>query len=802
MKRFGNTLRTRTISVKYGLFTFLIFLLMAAAYTSVLIMQRQAAARDISGDNVTWLVSQATLDVSRLHGTIAAAMVPGNGVGMHDVELRLAIVTDGLKLFDTDDVHRFVASSSDLSAMIDTFRTTVQRAQSIFDKVPPAKRLAQLLETVGTLNAPMSQLAEAVNAHNSELIAQEQNQLGRLHRIFGLLLSGIAICGISLAGALTWHNRLLIQAQAEAQRQNRSLTLRDLELNTQNALFNAALNNMSQALCMVDVEQRLIVCNTRFLELFGISSKDATPGERAVNIFRSIAAAGRYDHDMIWNMTATQLLHPRRVGSTNFTEQDSNGRALAVSQEPMGDGGWVATFEDITERRMAETRIQFMAHHDILTGLPNRVLFHDRLEQAIQRHLDAGEFIAVLCLDLDRFKLINYTLGHPTGDGLLTAVARRLQENVRGCDLVVRLGGDEFAILQLGGHDEHCSQALAMRIVDEFRRPYDVDGHSIVVATSIGIAVASTDLAETDALLRSADTALYCSKAKGRGTFCFFDASMEAEIRDRRELEADLREALHREELELFYQPMVSMATDRVSGFEALIRWNHPTRGRVSPDSFIPIAEELGLIVEIGAWALVQACLAAAQWPDDVKVSVNLSPVQIRHTALIPTVQYALATSGMPSSRLELEITESALLQESEPVLATLHQLRGIGCSIALDDFGIGYSSLSYLRSFPFNKLKVDQSFTKEILVRSNCEAIVRSVTSLAHTLGMTTTIEGVETEEQLDRLRDVGCTQVQGYLFDKPLPLSAIAKWFAYRNEPKTIEYQPLKLAYADAAD
>jgi diguanylate cyclase (GGDEF)-like protein len=802
MKFEGNTVRTRTASVKYMLLAVLIGLLIAAAYTSVLIIKRQSASRDTGADHVTALVNQATLDVSRLHGTIAAAMIPGNGVSLRDVELRLAIVLDDAKRFESNDTKRLVASSPELAGTIDTLKSTVLKAQLLFEKGVPAKRLQMLLETVGTLNAPMAQLAELATSRNAELMALDKAQLNQLQRIFGLLLSGITVCGVSLAGALTWHNRLLSQAQYEAQRQNRSLMLRDLELNTQNALFNAALNNMSQALCMVDVEQRLIVCNTRFLELFGITSHDAAPGMLVADIFKSIAVSGRYEHDMIANMFAIQLLQPRARGSYTFTEQDSAGRALAVSQEPMGDGGWVATFEDITERRAAETRIQFMAHHDTLTQLPNRVLFHDRLSEALERHRAHDEYIAVLCLDLDRFKLINDTLGHPTGDALLKAVARRLQENVRGCDLVVRLGGDEFAILQIGGNEKACSEALATRIVEEFRRPYEVDGHSIVVATSIGIAMASKDLDHADTLLRSADTALYCSKSKGRGTYCFFDASMDAEIQERRALEADLREALGRDEFELYYQPMVSMATDRVSGFEALIRWNHPVRGRVSPDSFIPIAEELGLIVDIGEWALVQACHAAASWPSDVKVSVNLSPVQIRHIGLIPSVEAALACSGLPSSRLELEITESALLQESEGVLATLHQLRGLGINIALDDFGIGYSSLSYLRSFPFTKLKVDQSFTKEILVRSNCEAIVRSVTSLAHTLGMTTTIEGVETEEQLDRLRDVGCTQVQGYLFDKPLPLSAIGKWFLYKDEIKTLEFDHRRMVYAEAAE
>ena len=358
-------------------------------------------------------------------------------------------------------------------------------------------------------------------------------------------------------------------------------------------------------------------------------------------------------------------------------------------------------------------------------------------------------------------------------------MAARLQACAREEDCVVRLGGDEFAILQVGARQPTSAEALADRVVEELGRPHTIEGHRVVVGTSIGIAVASAGLNEADMLIRSADIALYRAKADGRGRVRMFENAMDTEMQARRAIEADLREALDRNELEVFYQPLYNLANESVCGFEALLRWRHPQRGMVSPGLFIPIAEELGLIIPIGEWALQQACTDAATWPDHMKVAVNLSPVQFQSAGLAAAVQRALVLSELPASRLELEITESALLQDSQTVLAMLHELGEFGVRIALDDFGTGYSSLSYLRSFPFSKLKIDQSFIREIAFRIDCEAIVRSVASLAGTLGMTTTAEGVETEEQLERLRQAGCTEVQGFLFDRPRPLAEIARWF-----------------------
>ena len=764
---------------KLGLAAVLAVLLLAAFCTSLLIAQRQAALREISRYNITWLVSQAALEVARLHGAIGAALTPGSGVDEDEIDLRLDIVANRVRLLENGEVAEFVGTSPDLVALVQQFHSVAAQARAELGRPDARSRWPEIATLVDGLQPSMAHLASAAYAHGGKLVTQDQQQLSVLFRTFAVILGATTLCGFGLVSALVRRNRLLAQAQDEVGQQNDMLRLRDAELNTQNARFDAALNNMSHALCMVGADQRLIVCNVRFPDLFGLDPASVKPGALASDIFKSIASAGRYDPQMVEAVFARQARHAGTRQSSAFAEQDRAGRALAVSQEPMDGGGWVATFEDITDRRRIEARISFMAHHDALTGLPNRTSLNSRLEDALMRYGSAGESVAILCLDLDRFKQVNDTLGHPAGDSLLRAVAARLQTCVREGDLVVRLGGDEFAILQTAARQPAASETLARRIVEELGRPYDIEGHRVVVGASIGIAVAALNSTRADTLLKNADIALYCAKADGRGTFRMFEATMDTQVQARRAIESDLREALGRGELELFYQPLCNVAANRVCGFEALLRWRHPARGLVSPAVFVPIAEELGLIMPIGEWVLAQACADAAQWPDGLKVAVNLSPVQFRSPDLVAAVQRALLTSGLPACRLELEITESALLQDSQTVLNMLHRMGELGLRIALDDFGTGYSSLSYLRSFPFSKLKIDQSFIKDIARRSDCEAIVRSVASLAQTLGMTTTAEGVETEEQLRRLCDAGCTEAQGYLFDEPRPVADIGRWF-----------------------
>ena len=437
----------------------------------------------------------------------------------------------------------------------------------------------------------------------------------------------------------------------------------------------------------------------------------------------------------------------------------------------------LVTITDVTEQRKAEARITHMAHHDALTGLPNRVLFHDHLDETLLRVRRYAENLAVLCLDLDHFKDVNDTLGHAAGDRLLVEVADRLRVCLRGSDMAARFGGDEFALLQIGLAGQHEAGALAERIVTLLSEPYDIEGQQALIGASAGIALAPADGETAEQLLTNADIALYQAKEGGRGTFRFFEPGMDADLRARRTLELDLRKALAVGEFELYYQPLVTLETSVIYGFEALLRWHHPVRGMVAPAEFIPLAEETGLIVPIGEWVLRQACAGAAAWPDDLKVSVNFSPVQFKKGNLPQLVVAALASSGLPAERLELEITESTLLVESETNLATLHSLRALGVTIAMDDFGTGYSGLSYLRAFPFDRIKIDRSFISELGESRDCTAIVRAIADLGSHLGIPTLAEGAETEKQLAWVRETGCTEMQGYLFSRPIPASEIAK-------------------------
>ena len=439
---------------------------------------------------------------------------------------------------------------------------------------------------------------------------------------------------------------------------------------------------------------------------------------------------------------------------------------------------------DVTEKRQAESRIAYMAQHDALTGLPNRILFHERLDEALACLRRNNEKLAILYLDLDQFKNVNDTLGHPAGDLLLMAAADRLRVCLRESDIVARFGGDEFAVLQRGLSGPEEASVLADRIVKLMCEPFEIEGQRIVIGASAGIALAPDDGESADLLLKNADMALYRAKEDGRRTFRFFERGMDARMRARRVLELDLRNALAASEFELYYQPLVNLETGVISGFEALLRWVHPERGLVVPAEFIPLAEEIGLIVPLGEWVLRQACAEALKWPGDLMVAVNLSPVQFKNGDLTEIVFAALSSAGLPAGRLELEVTESILLEESKINLGTLRKLRALGASISIDDFGTGYSGLSYLRAFSFDKIKIDRSFVAELGESGDCMAIVRAIARLGSSLGIRTTAEGVETEKQREMLRDEGCTEMQGYLLSRPMPASDIARFLAFHSD------------------
>jgi diguanylate cyclase (GGDEF)-like protein len=546
----------------------------------------------------------------------------------------------------------------------------------------------------------------------------------------------------------------------------------EAEINKQVERLQAALKNMSQGLCMFDQDQRLVLANQQYADIYNVPAERIRPGMSLREIVAERVAAGSYVGDPQSHVDSYVVANTEAKRSNTVIELN-NGRAIHIVKEPMKEGGWVATFEDVTERRQVEAKIAHMARHDALTGLPNRVLLREKMEDALTR-VGRGDHIAVHCLDLDHFKDINDTLGHSIGDALLRAVTERLLGAVREHDTISRLGGDEFAIIQIVDSAEEAT-GLARRIIEALGQPFELDAHQVVIGTSIGIAIAPEDGRQCDELLKNADLALYRAKADGRNSYCFFEAEMDARMQARRKLELDLRKALVAGEFELFYQPLVHLASNRITGVEALLRWRHFERGLVSPAEFIPVLEEIALIAQVGEWILKEACRQAASWPGGIKVAVNLSPLQFKSPNLVTAVRTALTEADLPPSRLELEITETVLLEESEATLATLHQLKELGVTIAMDDFGTGYSSLSYLRSFPFDRIKIDRTFVRDIAERDDAVAIVRAVTTLSDSLGISTTAEGVETRAQLDKLRAEGCTDVQGYLFSPPKPASEI---------------------------
>jgi len=555
------------------------------------------------------------------------------------------------------------------------------------------------------------------------------------------------------------------------------LKQQEANLRAINLRLDAALDNMSQGLCLFDGQDRLEVVNRRFFDIFGLSPENIEPGVSFSKILALSEARNNHDGTSVAEVLADQLACMNRHEISTHYYELGDGRVIASIYNPTSNGGWVTTFEDVTERRQAEAQIMHMARHDALTDLPNRALFREKMEQALAQN----EKFAIHFIDLDRFKAVNDSLGHPVGDKLLCAVTKRLQMAVRGADTVARLGGDEFAIIQLGAKPTDASE-LAVRLIELMSEPFDMMGNQIVVGASVGIAMAPTDGKDPDQLLRNSDMALYRAKSEGRGSYHFFESEMDAKMQARHALEIDLRKAITARELEVHYQPIVDLAKGEYVGLEALARWNHPRHGMVAPDDFIPIAEEIGLIIPFGDWLLKQACQDATNWPSGMTIAVNLSAVQFRSATLIYSIASALATSGLSPTRLVLEITETVLLQHDQTILTTLHQIKDLGVRISMDDFGTGYSSLSYLRSFPFDKIKIDRSFIKDLGKRADCTAIVRAMTRLSNSLGMTTIAEGVETEAQLEFLRAEGCDQVQGFLFSRPLPAKDVPKLFQTR--------------------
>jgi diguanylate cyclase (GGDEF)-like protein len=555
--------------------------------------------------------------------------------------------------------------------------------------------------------------------------------------------------------------------------ENQMRRQREQEFRLQNQRFDMALDNMGEGLCMFDAEKRLVVWNERYASLYRLPQellKAGTP-HRAIIRHRVLNGIlqGDKDESAAEQKIAKLAVLPTDTPSRRIDEL-ADGRLICVTRQPMAGGGWVATHLDVTEQHRSEARIAYMARHDALTDLPNRMLLRERLESALTGIRRGGRHLAVLVLDLDRFKEVNDTLGHPVGDALLKVAADRLRSCVRETTTVARLGGDEFAIIEDVTDGGVEAAALAERIHRTLSAPFDLGDHQVAIGASIGIAVAPGDGADSDSILKNADLALYRAKADGRGTHRFFEPEMDRAMQERRDLERDMRSALVNGEFELHYQPIVDVVSDEICGCEALLRWNHPRRGLVSPADFISLAEETGIIVPLGEWAIKTACREAASWPTDLRIAVNLSPAQLKSVELVPAVVRALADAGIAPDRLELEVTESVMMQDSKIAFAMLNQLHTLGVRIALDDFGTGYSSLSFLQRFPFDKIKIDRSFVNDLLdERDDSRLIARAVLRFAVSLGKTTTAEGVETREQLEILRTERCAEIQGYYVSRP---------------------------------
>jgi diguanylate cyclase (GGDEF)-like protein len=565
----------------------------------------------------------------------------------------------------------------------------------------------------------------------------------------------------------------------ERTRQENDVLQQATEIARINMQFDAALSNMTQGLCMFDGQKRLVVWNERYASLYQLPSHllaVGTPHEAIIadRISRGILK-GETSKSATRKKIAVLDQLPRDTTSSRVDEF-ADGRFIHITRQPMTDGGWLATHEDITERRRTEAEIIHLARHDALTGLANRAEFNRKLEAASKRSQRNGGSLTVMMIDLDKFKVVNDTLGHPAGDQLLIEVGKRLRSTVRETDVLARLGGDEFAVIQEDAPLQHEDAiALALRIISAISKPFDLNGNRASLGTSIGIVLAPEHGVDPEGLLKRADLALYDAKASGRNDFRLFRNELLEVADTQRTAEYELRDAIERREFELYYQPVVDVKTRTLCGVEALVRWRHPTKGMIAPDRFIPLAESTGLIAPLGEWILQRACIDAVSWPSDVKLAINISAIQFKKGNLFQVILRTLVETGLAPERLELEITETSLLENQEAHLTTIRQIKNLGISMALDDFGTGYSSVNYLANFPFDKIKIDKSFTQGVLNRRDCKAVIASTLALAQGLGTITTAEGVETEQQFEYMRAAGVDLVQGYLFGRPVPIAQL---------------------------
>jgi len=640
-----------------------------------------------------------------------------------------------------------------------------------FPRGDAGRRNRESSEAITAVDAGAIRWVTFCGIFSVSIIATVSLALAQRGQPTGLLAGAAVVCALVIA----FIARSIVRLWRKHQLSNRRLAVERREL-------SVAVNNIPQGLVLYDNSSRVTVCNQRYIEMFGLSPDVAKPGCTMYELISHRKETGSFSGDVGEFCASIR----RNVALGKITHQivdTADGRAIQIINQPLEAGGWVATIEDVTERKRSDEKIVHLAHYDALTDLPNRVLFREQLESALEK-VQPEQQLAVLYIDIDEFKSVNDALGHSVGDELLKAVAGRL----RGClgenDVAARLGGDEFAIIQTAIRHPSDTTHLVGRIYEAIRKPYDCGGHLITTDASIGIALAPQQGADLDQLLKNADMAMYEAKADGRRTYRFFELSMDARVKTRRILELELRQAIMDGGFEVYYQPLVNLRDNKISSCEALLRWRHPKRGMISPAEFIPIAEETGLINQLGDWVLNTACIEAASWPDHIRVAVNVSPIQFKSETLALNVATALATSGLAPCRLELEITEAILIRDDEVALALLHQLRELGVRIALDDFGTGYSSLSYLQRFPFDKIKIDRCFVKDIAGPAGSSSIVQAIVNIAAASNMTTTAEGVETVPQMELLRELGCTEMQGYLFSPAISCTEIQRLLHARGD------------------
>lgn len=673
------------------------------------------------------------------------------------LQITLAHMSQGLSMFDKQD--RLIVWN-------DRFAEIYRLPPSLLFSGTPSRAISAHLRDIEAFETDQPQWRKII-ASGQGLTARLRSRDGRTIKVVYIPVSG--------SGWVATHeevtDQILVQTKLAKQKE---------ELAQTNMRLDAALDSMSQGLCLLDADGKVVLTNGRFRDMYLLSETDVsrgTPVKKLVQIFLERYALPDFSVEEF--LTAIP-------DETSRLLQLSDGRIVHVRRASTPDGGWLAIHEDITEREQSARQIAHLAFHDPLTGLANRAKFHQKGEEILSQR---ANYAALLMIDLDRFKSVNDSFGHAAGDRLLKLAASRMSAYVRADDLLARIGGDEFAIL-LAAQDNprEAAISLAARLIEVLAHPFELEGRQALVGASIGISLGTDKADSIEALLHQADLALYEVKASGRNASLIYDDMLGARAHERLELETELRKAIEAGELELHYQPIVALQSRQVCGMEGLVRWRHPVRGLLLPDRFIQIAEDSGLIVPLGDFVVRQACADASRWPDHVKVAVNISPTHIKRRTLLNTVADALLQAGLEAERLEIEVTETVLMQQDEDIMSELHQLRHLGVSIALDDFGTGFSSLSHLRMFSFDKVKIDRTFIAEITERPDSAAIVCAVTGLARALNMTTTAEGIETEHQAQILLAAGCTQGQGYLFGKPQPTAHLSPMDCGRSNKKTV--------------